>query len=221
MVLEGVVWVVFVGGSILLAGMATLFSAVFLRELSRLARMRRRRDNPRADFLKRLLPGVASRTIQDIGDVHNAYRMFFGVGTLRASHLEEIADFLRTAMARMTSAPQGSSETRSQENIQVLRELLAVNQRTLEVELQCVPFSGTPEPERQLLEAVLELAAENTRRVGPKLDALAKAIRIRQDAVEQLGKESGRSLRLARWGWLGTAGFSILSIILGILALGG
>jgi hypothetical protein len=121
----------------------------------------------------------------------------------------------------MASAPQGSSETRSQENIQVLRELLAVNQRTLEVELQCVPFSGTPEPERQLLEAVLELAAENTRRVGPKLDALAKAIRIRQDAVEQLGKESGRSLRLARWGWLGTAGFSILSIILGILALGG
>jgi hypothetical protein len=84
-----------------------------------------------------------------------------------------------------------------------------------------VPFSGTPEPERQLLEAVLELATENTRRVVPKLDALAKAIRIRQDAVEQLGKESGRSLRLARWGWLGTAGFSILSIILGILALGG
>jgi hypothetical protein len=221
MVLEGVVWVVFVGGSILVAGMAALFSAVFLRELSRLARMRRRRDNPRADFLKRLLPGVASRTIQDIGDVHNAYRMFFGVGTLRASHLEEIADFLRTAMARMASAPQVSSDKRSQENIQVLRVLLAVNQRTQEVELQCVPFSGTPEPERQLLEAVLELAAENTRRVGPKLDALAKAIRIRQDAVEQLGKESGRSLRLARWGWLGTAGFSILSIILGILALGG
>src|SRR5574341_839934 len=154
MVLEGVVSVVFVGGSILLAGMAALLSAVFLRELSRLARMRRRRDDPRADFLKRLLPRVASRAIQDISDVHNAYRMFFGVGTLRASHLEEIAEFLRTAMARMASAPHGSSGARSQENIQVLRELLAVNQRTLEVERQCVPFSGTPEPERQLLEEV-------------------------------------------------------------------
>jgi len=221
MVLEGVASVVFVGGSILLAGMAVPLSAVFLRELSRLAWMRRRRDNPRADFLKRLLPGVAKRAIQDISDVHNAYRMFFGIGTLRASHLEEIADFLRTAMVRMASAPHGPSDARSDENIQVLRELLAVNQRTLEVELQCVPFSGTPEPERQLLEEVLERTAGDTRRVGPKLDALAKAIRIRQDAVEQLGRESGRSLRLARWGWLGTAGFSILSIILGILALGG
>ena len=221
MVLEGIALVVFVGGSILLAGMAVPLSAVFLRELSRLAWMRRRRDNPRADFLKRLLPGVANRAIQDISDVHNAYRSFFGIGALRASHLGEIADFLRTAMARLASAPHGPSDARSDENIQVLRDLLAVNQRTLEVELQCVPFSGTPEPERQLLEEVLELAAEDTRRLGPKLDALAKSIRIRQDAVVQLGRESGRSLRLARWGWLGTAGFSILSIILGILALGG
>lgn len=221
MVLEGVASVVFVGGSILLAGMAVPLSAVFLRELSRLARTRRRRDNPRSDFLKRLLPGVATRAIQDISDVHTAYRIFFGIGTLRASHLDEIADFLRTAMVRIASAPQGSSEARSKENIQVLRELLAVNQRTLEVELQCVRFSGTPEPERRLLEEVLELATTDTRQVGPKLDALAKAIRIRQDAVERLGWESGRSLGLARWGWLGTAGFSILSIILGILALGG
>ena len=221
MVLEGIALVVFVGGSILLAGMAVPLSAVFLRELSRFARMRRRRDNPRADFLKRLLPGVANRAIQDISDVHNAYRIFFGIGALRASHLEEIADFLRTAMARLASAPHGPSDARSDEHIQVLRELLAVNQRTLEVELQCVPFSGTPEPERQLLEEVLELAAEDTRRLGPKLDALAKSIRIRQDAVVQLGRESGRSLRLARWGWVGTAGYSILSIILGILALGG
>jgi hypothetical protein len=71
------------------------------------------------------------------------------------------------------------------------------------------------------LQEALELAAEDTRKVDPKLDALAKAIRIRQDTVEQLGRESGRSLKLARWGWLGTAVFSILSIILAILALGG
>lgn len=220
MVLEGVVSVVFVGTSILLAGMAVPLSAVFLRELSRMARMRRRRDNPRSDFLKRLLPAVANGGIKDISDVHNAYRLFFEIGSLRASHLEEIADFLRTAMARITSAPTGSLEARALGKIQVLRELLAVNQRTLEVELQCMPFSGTPEPERQFLEEVLELAAEGTRKVSPKLDALAKGIRIRQDAVEQLGRECGRSLRLATWGWVGTAGFSILSIILGILALG-
>ena len=221
MVLEGVASVVFVGGSILLAGVAVPLSAVFLRELSRLARTRRRRDNPRSDFLKRLLPGVANRAIQDISDVHTAYRRFFGIGALRASHLEEIADFLRTAMARLASAPHGPSDARSDENIQVLRELFVVNQRTLEVELQCVPFSGTPEPERQLLEEIHELRAEHESGVGLKLEALAKVIRFRQDTVERLGWESGRSLGLARWGWVGTAGFSILSIILGILALGG
>jgi hypothetical protein len=220
MVLQGVVSVVFVGASILLAGLAIPLSAIFLRELSRIARMRRRRDDPRSDFLKRLLPGVANGALKDISDVHNAYRMFFGIGSLRASHLEEIGEFLRTAMARIASAPQGSLEARAHGKIQVLRELLAVNQRTLEVELQCVPFSGTPEPERQVLEGVLELTAADTKKVGPKLDALAKGIRVRQDAVEQLGRESGRTLRLAIWGWLGTAGFSILSVILGILALG-
>ncbi len=220
MVLKGVASVVFVGSSILLAGLAVVLSAVFLHELSRLARMRSRRDNPRSDFLKRLLPGVANGAIKDISDVHNAYRLFFGIGSLRASHLEEIADFLRTAMARIASAPRGSLEARAHGKTQMLRELLAVNQRTLEVELQCVPFSGTPEPERQYLEEVLGLAAEDIRKIGPKLDALAMVIRLRQDAVEQLGRESGRSLRLARWGWLGTAGFSILSIILGMLVLG-
>jgi len=221
MVLTGVAWVVFVGGSIFLAGMAVALSAVFLRELSRVARMRRRRENPRSDFLKRLLPGVANGAIKEIGDVHNAYRMFFGLGVLTASHLEEIADFLRTAITRMASTPSGSSNPGSREKIQVVRELLAVNQRILEVELQCVPFSGVPDRERRLLEEVLELTAGDRRRVSPKLDAVAMAIRIRHETVEQLGRESGRSLTLARWGWLGTAGFSILSIILGLLALGG
>lgn len=220
MVLKGVASVVFVGTSALLAGLAVVLSAVFLRELSRMARMRSRRDSPRSDFLKRLLPGVANGAIKDISDVHNAYRLFLGIGSLRVSHLEEIADFLRTAMARIASAPPGSLEARAQGKTQVLRELLAVNQRTLEVELQCVPFAGTPEPERQFLEEVLRLAADGTRIVGPKLDALARGIRIRQDAIEQLGRESGRSLRLATWGWLGTAAFSILSIILGMLAFG-
>jgi hypothetical protein len=83
------------------------------------------------------------------------------------------------------------------------------------------PLSGTPEPERLLLEELLERSAGGKCSVGSKLEALAKAIRIRQGAVEQLRWESGRSLRLARWGWVGTAGFSIPSILLGILALGG
>jgi hypothetical protein len=211
----------FVGGSALLASVALPLSAVFLRELSRIARMRRRQANPRSDFLEKLLRGVANREITDIGDVHNSYRAFFGIGALRASHLEGIADVLRTALARCAAAPHAASDARSPRHVQLLHELLAVNQRALDIELQCVPFSGTPEPERQLLEDILAHAGEDKGRVGPKLDALAKAIRTRQDTVVRLGWESGRCLMLARWGWLGTAGFSILSMILGLLSFRG
>lgn len=221
MELEGVFLLVFVGGSTLLASAAVVLSAVFLTELSRLERMRRRRDNPRLDFLKKLLRGVANRSIKDVSDLYKAYRTFFGIAALRASHLEEIADFVRRAMVRIPLAPHGRSDAREHENLQVLRELLAANQRALEVELQCVPFSGTPEAERQLLEDILELTGEDKSRVRPKLDALATAIRIRQDTVERLGWECGRSLRLARWGWFGTVAFSIVSVILGILVFGG
>ncbi len=219
--LEGVFLFVFAGVSILLAGVTIALSAVFLIELLRIERMRRSPANSRSAFLKKLLRGVTNKAIQDIRDVHDFYRAFLGIGALRASHLEEIAEYLRRAMAGIASAPQGPSDARLHENAQMLRELLAANQRALEVELQCVPFSGAPEPERQLLEDILELTAEDRTRVSAKLDTLARAIRIRQDTVERLGRESDRSLRLARWGWLGTMGFSILSLMLGILIIGG
>jgi len=219
--LEGVFLFLFAGGSILLASVAVALSAVFLIELSRFERMRRRRATLRSAFVKQLLRGLANKAIQDIGDVHNSYRAFFGIGALKASHLEEIAEFLRRAMEGIASVPQGPLDARLHENTRVLSELLGANQRALEVELQCVPFSGTPEPERQLLEDILGLTVEDKTKVGARLDALARAIRIRQDTVERLGRESDRSLRLARWGWFGTMSLSVLSIILGILTLGG
>jgi hypothetical protein len=218
--LEGIVLFLFAGASILSACMAVTVSPFFLVALSRFERMRRGQANPRSAFLKKLLRGVAKKAVQDIGDVHNAYRAFLGISTLRASHLQEIAEFLRRAEVQIASAPPGVLHGCAQENTQLLHGLLAMNQRALEVELQCAPFSGTPEPERQLLEEILALTMEDKTRVSAKLDALAKAIRTRQDTVERLGLQGGRSLRLARWGWIGTLGFSILSIILGVLALG-
>ena len=217
--LTGIALFLFAGGSILLAGLAIALSGVFLLELSRVERVRRRQSNSRLDFVKTLQRQIAGKKVQDIGDVHNCYRAFFGIGILKASHLEEIAEFLRGAMPPGASSPLGASDARVHETAQHLRMLLAANQRVLEVELQCVPFSGTPEPERQLLRELSELAT--TDRAGGKLAALAKAIRIRQDRVEWLDRGRRRSLGLARWGWLGTVGFSVLTILLGLLALGG
>jgi len=83
-----------------------------------------------------------------------------------------------------------------------------------------VPFSGTPELERGILGELLELPVEDKSKVAAKLDALAKAIRFRQDTLDRLGEESSRSLRMARWGWYGALALALLVVILGFLCLG-
>jgi len=220
MSLQGIVLFVFVGASMLFAAVAIGLSAVFLVVLSRFERMRRMPPSSRSAFVRKLLRGLSRNTFRDIGDVHHAYRVFFGVGVLRSSHLEEIREFLERAMHRIPSAPEGPPDGPLQAKLASLRELLAANQRVLEVERMCVPFSGTPELERGILGELLELPVEDKTKVTAKLDALAKAIRFRQDTLERLAEESSRSLRMARWGWYGTLALAILVGILGFLCLG-
>ncbi len=218
---KGIALFLLVGGSILLAALASAVSAGVLLRLSRFERGRRRLGNSRAAFVKILRRGIAGARMQDLGAVHNAYRAFFGTGALRASHLEEIAEFLQAARRPGASSPHEPADMRLPRAARMLDTLLAANQRALEVELQCVPFSGTPEPERQLLEAIAERGTADGAVAGTKLAALAKAIRTRQDTLERLDWERGWSLRWARWGWLGTLGFSVLTIVFGVIALGG
>ena len=74
--------------------------------------------------------------------------------------------------------------------------------------------------EREILGELLELPAEDKTKLTAKLDALAKAIRFRQDALERLEEEGARSLRVARWGWYGVLALAVLVGILGFLCLG-
>jgi hypothetical protein len=220
MSLQGILLFLFVGLSMLFAAVAAGLSAVFLVVLSRFERLRRRQPNPRGEFLRILQHRLRRETIRDITDVHQSYRGFFGVPVLRSSHLEEIAEFLQRAVSRIDSARPGSQDGKLQAKIQDVRELLAANQRALDVERMCVPFSGTPEPERGILTALLERPLEDKTQVGAKLVELAKAIRFRQDTLERLGQESARSLSLARWGWYGTLALAVLSGLLGLMCLG-
>lgn len=221
MELKGIALFLVVGGSILLAGLALAVSAGVLLQLARLEQMRWRLATSRAAFVRTLRRAVAGERIHDVGDMHHAYRAFFGIDALRASHLEEIADFLRAAMRPGASSPHRPAEARLPQTAHRLGKLLAANQRALEAERQWVPFAGTLEPERHLLEAVAELATAEGDGVDTKLAALATAIRIRQDTAQRLDRERSRLLRWAWWGWLGTAGFALLTIVFGVMALGG
>lgn len=220
MSLQGIVLFVFVGVSALFAVVAAGLSAVFLLMLTRFERMRRRPPSSRPAFVRTLLRGLSRNAFPHIGAVHQAYRAFFGVGVLRSSHLEEIGEFLEQAMRRIPSAPEGPPAGPAQAKLALLRELLGANRRALEVERMCVPFSGTPELERGILTELLELPLEDRAKVRAKLDALARAIRFRQDTLDRLAEESARSLNAARWGWQVVLALAVLVGILGFLCLG-
>jgi hypothetical protein len=215
---QGIILFVFVGASLLFAAVAAGLSGVFLVELWRVEQVRRRRALSRAAFLRRLLRRLGA--MRDIADVHDAYRAFFGVAVMRSSHLEDVSEFLQQAMRRLTAGPQEPSEGKRHAKIESLQELLAANGRALEVERMCVPFSGTPEPERGALEELLDMPAGDGARAAAKLDILAKAIRSRQDTLDRLGEQNIRALRLARWGWYVTMALAVLTGILGLICLG-
>ncbi len=216
----GIISFAFVGVAMLVTAAAALLSVVFLRELWRFGELRRRQANSRSTFLDKLLDELAGKRIQELGDVHESYRLFFGVGVLRSSHLEEVGGFLAQAKRRSESAGGRSPDRPLHGKGELLNGLLEANERALEVERLCIPFSGTPEPERGMLAELLRLSAENESRAAATLAGLARVIRFRQDTTERLGQESARSLRLARWGWYATLVLSMLSAILGLICLG-
>jgi hypothetical protein len=219
MSLQGIVLFLFVGVAMIFTVMAGGLSIVFLAELRRFERLRQRQTSPRSDFLKRLLRLLSRNRIRTIGDVHQAYRAFFGVDVLRSSHLEDVAEFLQTAMRRIASVPEGAPD-RLRTKTEAIQALLVANRRALDVERMCIPFSGTPEPERALLEQLAGFSVEDKAELTGKLDALAKAIRFREDLVERLGYERDRAVKLARWGCRGALVLGILSAVLGFLCLG-
>jgi len=220
MVLEGIALFMFVGALMFVAVLGVAMSAVFLLVLSRFDEMRRRGPASRAVFVQKLVRAVSRRAIRDIADVHRSYRRFFGTSALRGSHLEELSEFLQGAARQIALVSPGASDNGVQEKIQLLHDLLAANQRAIEVEHMCAPFSGTPEFERGILEDLLKLQGDDKAAALVKLSTLAKAIRFRQDSLERLGEESDRSLKLARWGWYGTLTLAILLTLLGFLCLG-
>lgn len=220
MSLQGILLFAFVGAAMLVAVVAVGLSVVFLAMLSRFEQMRRRPPDAGPEFLRRLLRGLSRDAFQHIGAVHHAYREFFGVSVLRSSHLEDISGFLEQAIRRIPAAPEGPPAGPAQATLALLQDLLAANQRALEVERMCVPFSGTPELERGLLSELLALPMDDKTKLTSKLDALARAIRFRQDALDRLEEEGTRSLKVGRWGWYGVLALAILVGILGFLCLG-
>lgn len=184
-----------------------------------IVRRRERYRQREAAFVQLLLGAVRNGTAASLPNVVDLYRAHFHDerpgGPIHA-HLSEL---LRRAELVIAAEGKYVIAADVKENLPLLRRVLAENEELARQEEVRIPFSGTPSPERELLQDVLELTASDRDIVRAKLTEIAHAVTARHDTIHRLGEEGRQSLRWAKLGLAGTVAFSIISITLGIWAL--
>ena len=182
-------------------------------------RMKRARHERDSTFVTTLQNGVINGTICTLDDVNVFYAAYFDAPQLSYRDAERLGLFLRKLLLGPSLPSHVSSTAPLERLVPVVRELIAAHDSAMEDVRKELPFSGTPSPERELLQDISALATGERSRLDSKLTELAKAVRIRQEMIERISDERGRSLRWAKWGAIGTVLFSLVSIILGAWAL--
>jgi len=199
---------------ILIAAVVALYvSAALISWRMDVTRKRRRKEQDAA-FVTMLLRAAENQTLSDIEVIWYMFRSHFESGGLSLAEHTHISQLLRTVITQLAVTHPGVSS--QVEMLPHLRELLARNEEVAQREEARAPFSGAPQPERQLLVDLLELAPGDRTIVRDKLNELAQAITARAEVINRLGEEGHKSLVLARWGLLGTVVFSLTSIALAI-----
>lgn len=180
-------------------------------------RRRRQKAQQEEAFITALLLAIENKAVESLAHVVDFHRGHFNTSPFSSADRQQLSALLRRAAVRVATRQTAASVALA-ETIEVLRRVLAANEETLKAEELRVPFSGTPSPERELLEDLLELTRGEKEQVRNKLNEIARAIAIRQDTVHRLGEEGRQSLRYAKLGLFGTLFFSLVSIALTIWA---
>jgi hypothetical protein len=181
-------------------------------------RRRERYRQQEVAFVPILLGAARNGAALALADVIDLYRAHFEEDNPGAIH-SHLSKLLRRA--ELAIAAQGIHVVAAdlKEALPLLRKFLSENEVLVREEEVRIPFSGTPSPERQLLQDVLELTAGDRDIVRSKLTEIAHAVTVRQDTIQRLGEEGRQSLRWAKLGLVGTVVFSMISIALGIWTL--
>ena len=184
--------------------------------IRRLRQHREKLAQVRSAFVETILQCIKNKTLQGLTNLHDLYQAHFGKEMIEPGDFEELSQLIRRAILSLATSTQMSG---FRDVISGLEALLAANEERLRKEKVRLPFSETPLPERQLLEDILELTSADKDLVRSKLTELAKAVKIRQETIEKLANEGHQSVVLARWGVAGTIVFSLVSILISILAM--
>lgn len=205
---------------VFLAGlMFTVACTIFISVLLAFRRQQAERMARRESFVEAILRCLERDTLSSINDLHDLFRAHFTKSNLNYGDFEGLSQLVRSAIKKVATGENMSRQKNLSKGLPQLRTLLAANEDCLRQEQVRIPFSGTPSPERQLLEDILELTTSDKELIRFKLNELAKAIRVRQETIDRLGTESHQSLVWAKWGLAGTVVFSLISIALAVWAL--
>lgn len=176
------------------------------------ARDEREKQNNEA-FQDALLRGISNGAVEDLDDVNDIYMANFGLHQLSAHSQAEITLHLRKSLSDNSKRDQVSDTTRFA-NKALIKKLIESSNDRYKKENRKVPFTNAPSPERGLLTDVLELTDKSNELILSKLTELSNAIVVRQETINDLSDEKGRSLKWAKWGVAGTVIFSAISIAL-------
>jgi hypothetical protein len=171
------------------------------------------RELLQAAFVELLLRAFSNNAIPGIDDIVSLYHAHFGTSGASVDIYRHIYSFLERVQLRISSAHPGDIDVyKLRDRLPELRQLMNSGLVILKTEEKKVPFYGIHNPERELLEDILELTAADRNIVGVKLTRLAELVRARQDTIETLGEEKGKATKLGYLGLAGTIIFGILSV---------
>src|SRR4030042_1549501 len=178
-----------------------------------LKKRRKEREKRDTEFVSSLVKAIQNGSIQHLKDVNDLFCAFFKVIRQEYIEADRIGLFLRRTKHTISVEMLDPGKQRSA-LLDIVNSLITKNEEILANERQRLPFSGVPSHERSLLEDILQLSSsEDKAYVREKLENLASAIKIRQETINQLSEEKGRSLKWAKWGVFGTIVFSLISIV--------
>ncbi len=166
--------------------------------------------------MRMLVSAARNNAVQEAEDLFTFFRAHYDPTFMGLADYEKALNLLERAVFSMASAEARSSGEDLKEQVTELKNLRQRVVCMVEKEQKKVPFHGTPEQERQLLEDILELTDADKAVVYTKLSRLADLVRARQDTINVLGDEKGRATKLA---WIGLAGTILLGIVSIILTI--
>jgi hypothetical protein len=193
----------------------TLVIAAFFATAVYWYTVRRKREirHREAAFVTSLVNSFNNNALMSVEDVLALHHAEYPSGWSQVQVQRHVHYLLRAVQLRISSSHPNSPEHALLGRLDDLRTLIAAAV-LLDAEERRVPFYGTPEPERAVLEDIFELTRADKEIVGAKLTKLAELVTAREDTLRKIGEEKGHARKLALLGFFGTFAFGIISLIL-------